>query len=87
MSKSTEYSIPQSTFRRLTKEIIGPDNNVSAKALDVLQQATEQHVLDTMDAAAKVADYCNRDTMYATDIALVRSLLRDKARHFTVPTE
>ena len=52
MSTSDEYSIPQSTFRRLAKEIIGPDNNVSAKALDVLQQATEQRAQTMLRAVA-----------------------------------
>ena len=77
---TSQYAIPQSTFRRLVKEIIGPSNNVSAKALDVLQQAGEQHVLETMEAAAAVAHYNSRDTLYASDMSLVRTLLDGKHR-------
>jgi len=75
MSDTKNFSIPQSTFRRLIKEMIGEENNVSADALVVLQQAAEQHLLETMDAASDLAQYNNRDTLYASDIAMVRQLI------------
>ena len=76
MPKTTqrEFAIPQSTFRRLVKEMVGEKNNVSADALQVLQQAAEGHVLETMDKAAALAAYNNRDTLYASDLQMVETL-------------
>lgn len=83
MSDTKNFSIPQSTFRRLVKEMIGEKNNVSADALVVLQQAAEQHLLETMDAASALAQYNNRDTLYATDIAMVRQLIDGAKKRVT----
>ena len=80
-SSASQFAIPQSTFRRLVKGMIGSDHNVSADALEVLQHAGEQHVLETIDAAGSIAHYSNRETLYASDMALVRGLLDGKHRH------
>ena len=84
MSDTKNFSIPQSTFRRLVKEMIGEGNNVSADALVVLQQASEQHLLETMGAASALAQYNSRDTLYASDIAMVRQLIDGHKKRVSV---
>lgn len=73
-SKPRAFAIPATTFRRVAKELLGPDNSFSAESLLLLQQVTEDHVASTMDKAGAIAAYSERSTVYAGDLQMVQML-------------
>jgi len=68
--------IPESTFRRLVKEMVGPDCYVSSDALKYMQHASETHLTETFSKAAQLAAHGSRTTVYPSDVAMVTTLMR-----------
>jgi histone H3/H4 len=57
-----DHLIPRACFKRLAKQYLN-GKNISAEALFLLQEGTEDMMTSKLAAAAKVARGCRRDTV------------------------
>jgi len=75
--KSTELLIPKKRFQRLVKEVVQnykTDLRFQSTALVVLQEASEDYLVDVMEDSVSCAVHGGRQTLMATDMALARRI-------------
>jgi histone H3/H4 len=73
--RKTDPVIPRASFGRVVRELsleFG-DYNFRVSALQALQVATEEHMTEMFNNAARLALYNNRDTVVARDVLFVTS--------------
>lgn len=72
---STQPVLPKVSFGRLVREIMGQFSddvvNVRGEGMHALQCAAEEHVTKVFSDAARLAQYCNRDTVTSADVRFV----------------
>ena len=76
--KSTDLLIPKASFQRLVKEILLDKQKdvqrIQATAVDLLQEAVEQFMVETFDNSNHCAIHAERTTLMIKDIQLAQKI-------------
>jgi len=73
MQTTTKLLIQHSPFKRIVKEITAdfiPDIIYQKSAMEALQEAAEDYIVDIFKSANKQAKYCNRKTITVGDVKM-----------------
>jgi len=72
---SLDPVLPKVSFSRLVREVMATHSeevvNLRGDGIRALQCAAEEHLTELFSNAARLAHYCNRDTVTAADLRFV----------------
>lgn len=81
LQRSTDSLIPKASFKRLVKQVLAekwPTLRIKAKAVEVLQEATEAYVCHLFEDSNLCAIHAKRVTVMTKDVDLSRRLNKKK---------
>lgn len=78
--KATATLVPKAAMSRLIREITQEygDLRFKTEAIEALQQASEDYIVDLFKRSNRIRSHCKRETLGVSDIKIAQSVMSDE---------